>query len=232
MRSTLFPGIESVFAGRPQHVERWRIACAAVHWELAWRHEPTTIAVSYRGRQSPVVRILQISPRRRAHGRAVRPMSCRGPTLKSREAIWVSRKRLGKDLDRDFALQPRVARAIHLPCRLRRWRKRSRTARVECLDFGTRRIPSRAQYVSLPGRIAPILRKAKFLKLSVFNNRRWQESHLSAESQAVRRRELRNSSKMASQKSERTAAELSRCRPPKLQIMMVASPRNQPYTHK
>jgi hypothetical protein len=81
--------------------------------------------------------------------------------------------------------------------------------------------------VSLPGRIAPILRKAKILQLSVFNNRRWQESHLSAESQAVRRRELRNSSKMASQKSERTAAELSRCRPPKLQIMLVASPRNQ-----
>ena len=71
MRSSLFPGIESVFAERPQHVERWRIACAAVHWELAWRHEPTIIAVSYRGRQSPVVRILQISPRRRAHGRAV-----------------------------------------------------------------------------------------------------------------------------------------------------------------
>src|SRR5262245_48973104 len=36
MRSNLFPGIESVFAGRPQHVERWRIACAAVHWELVW----------------------------------------------------------------------------------------------------------------------------------------------------------------------------------------------------
>jgi hypothetical protein len=34
-------------------------------------------------------------------------MSCRGFTLKSREAIWISRKRLGKDLDRDFALQPR-----------------------------------------------------------------------------------------------------------------------------
>src|SRR4029453_12512009 len=26
MRSKLFPGIGSVFAGRPQHVERWRIA--------------------------------------------------------------------------------------------------------------------------------------------------------------------------------------------------------------
>ncbi|HJZ72316.1 MAG TPA: hypothetical protein VKE51_11290 [Vicinamibacterales bacterium] len=34
--------------------------------------------------------------------------------MKSREAIWVSRKRLGKDLDRDFALPPRVALAIHL----------------------------------------------------------------------------------------------------------------------
>jgi len=114
MRSNLFPGIESVLAGRPQQIERWRIACAAVHWELAWRHEPTTIAVSYRGRQSPVVRILQISPRRLDQGRAVQPMSWLCLTLKSREAIWVSRKRLGKDLDRDFALQPRVARAIHL----------------------------------------------------------------------------------------------------------------------
>jgi hypothetical protein len=132
MRSNLFAGIELVFAGRPQQVERWRIACAAVHWELAWRHEPTTIAVSYRGRQSPVVRILQISPRGRDHGRAVQPMSCSGLTLKSREAIWISRKRLGKDLDRDFPLQPRVARDTPRPCRLRRWRKRSRTARVEC----------------------------------------------------------------------------------------------------
>jgi hypothetical protein len=37
---------------------------------------------------------------------------------------------------------------------------------------------------------------------------------------------------MASQKSERTAAELSRCRPPKLQIMLVAGPRNQHYLHE
>jgi hypothetical protein len=33
--AAIFPGIEPVFARRPQHVERWRIACAAVHWELA-----------------------------------------------------------------------------------------------------------------------------------------------------------------------------------------------------
>jgi hypothetical protein len=33
--AAIFPGIESVLARRPQHVERWRIACAAVHWELA-----------------------------------------------------------------------------------------------------------------------------------------------------------------------------------------------------
>src|SRR5262245_38084933 len=35
--AAIFPGIESVFARRPQHVERWRTACAAVHWELAQR---------------------------------------------------------------------------------------------------------------------------------------------------------------------------------------------------
>src|SRR4029453_5638382 len=65
---------------------------------------------------------------------------------------------------------------------------------------------------------------------SFFNTRRGKKPRLSAESQAVRRRELRNSSKMASQKSERTAADLSRCRPPELQIMLVASPRNQPFS--
>jgi hypothetical protein len=113
MRSNLFPGIESglrwkAAAGREveNRVRRCplgtRVAARAYHNRrlLPWT------AISY-------CEDFTNQPRRRAHGRAVRPMSCRGPTLKSREAIWVSRKRLGKDLDRDFALQPRVARAIH-----------------------------------------------------------------------------------------------------------------------
>jgi hypothetical protein len=84
------------------------------------------------GRQSLVVRILQISPRGRDHGRAAQPMSCSGLTLKSCEAIWVSRKRLGKDPDRDFALQPRVARYTS-PMRLR--------PMAETISYGPSRVP-------------------------------------------------------------------------------------------
>ena len=34
--------------------------------------------------------------------------------LESREPVGISRERLGQDLDRDVAIQPRVARAIDL----------------------------------------------------------------------------------------------------------------------
>ena len=37
-----------------------------------------------------------------------------GFALEAREAVGIVRERVGQDLDRDVALQPRVARAIHL----------------------------------------------------------------------------------------------------------------------